>query len=78
MPSTVIRSFAYSAARRELRIVFQSGRIYAYADVPESTYTAMKASFSKGEFFNQHIRGYFRFERLTSPPGIARAAPRRR
>jgi hypothetical protein len=77
MPSSVIRSFAYDAARRELRIVFQSGLSYVYEDVPKSTYDAMKASFSKGEFFNRHIRGHFGFVRLTSPRGIARAAPRR-
>jgi hypothetical protein len=77
MPSTVIRAFAYDPARRELRIVFQSGRPYVYEDVPQSTYDAMKASFSKGEFFNRHIRGHFRFVRLTSPREIAPAAPRR-
>lgn len=62
MPSTVIRTFFYSAAKRELHIVFQSGAHYVYSDVPETLYSAMKASFSKGEFFNAHIRDRFAFE----------------
>ena len=67
MPSTVIRSFDYSDTRRELRILFQSGRCYVYLDVPRETFDAMKASFSKGEFFNQHIRDRYRFVRESRP-----------
>jgi KTSC domain len=63
MPSTVIRAFYYNAARHELSIVFQSGRRYAYKDVPEATYQEMKAAFSKGEYFNTHIRDHFQFVR---------------
>ena len=63
MPSSVIRSYSYDAARRELGIVFQSGRRYAYIDVPPETYAAMKAAFAKGEFFNRHVRDHFTFRR---------------
>ncbi|MCX7365008.1 MAG: KTSC domain-containing protein [Alphaproteobacteria bacterium] len=49
--------------RRELVIVFQTGRIYSYADVPVETYAAMKAALSKGEFVNLHIRDKFTFTR---------------
>jgi lysyl-tRNA synthetase class 2 len=65
MPSTVIRSFHYEVARRELRVEFQSGRIYLYRDVPAETFEAMRKSFSKGEFFNMHIRGQFSYSRLS-------------
>jgi hypothetical protein len=63
MPSTVIRSFKYDADSRKLYIVFQSGRRYTYESVPAETYLAMKGSFSKGEFFNAHIRNNFSFVR---------------
>jgi KTSC domain-containing protein len=63
MPSTVIRSFKYDPDRRALLVVFQSGRRYLYLDVPAATFQAMKSSFSKGEFFNAHVRGQFRFVR---------------
>ena len=63
MPSSVIRSYHYDPARRELSVVFQSRRRYTYIDVPAETYAAMKAAFSKGEFFNRHIRDKFTFRR---------------
>lgn len=61
MPSSVIQSFEYDACRKELLVIFRSGRRYLYEDVPEETYAAMRKSFSKGEFFNQHIRERFTF-----------------
>ena len=63
MPSSVIRAFRYDASRRELLIVFQSGRRYVYQRVPEGTYKAMMAAFAKGEFFNAEIRGRYSFVR---------------
>jgi hypothetical protein len=39
MPSSsVIRSFEYDPPRRELLIVFQSGRRYIYQAVPPATF----------------------------------------
>lgn len=68
MPSSVIRSYHYDRRRRALDIVFQSRRRYTYRDVPEEIYEAMKAAFSKGEFFNRHIRDHFTFERTGAMP----------
>lgn len=64
MPSTVIRDFRYRERQHELDIQFQTGRRYRYLGVPEETYRAMRAAFSKGEFFNAHIRDRFDFTRL--------------
>jgi hypothetical protein len=63
MPSTVIRTFKYDPDRREMRVIFQSGRRYTYLDVPETVYLRMKSAFSKGEFFNEYIRGRYSFVR---------------
>lgn len=63
MPSSVIRSYRYDPQRRRLELVFVSGRRYRYHDVPAETYAAMKSAFSKGEFFNAHIRDQFRHTR---------------
>lgn len=65
MPSTVIRAHRYSAARRELTILFQSGKAYTYLGVPEDVHAGMKAAASKGEYFNREIRGRFAFVRNT-------------
>jgi lysyl-tRNA synthetase class 2 len=59
MPSRVIRWFRYRPEQRELLIGFQSGREYAYLEVPEPVYLAMRRAFAKGEFFNAHIRNHF-------------------
>jgi lysyl-tRNA synthetase class 2 len=69
MPSTVIRSFSYDPARAELLIEFQSGRQYVYCDVPEEIYTAMKAAFAKGEFFNSRVRDHYPFRRIEVKQG---------
>jgi YD repeat-containing protein len=63
VPSTVIRKFEYDAAEQRLAVHFTNGRRYSYHDVPAELYEAMKGSFAKGEFFNAHIRGRFRFSR---------------
>lgn len=63
MPSTVIRGFHYQPDEQALEITFVSGRSYRYLRVPPKVYTDMRASFSKGEYFNQHIRDRFAFER---------------
>ncbi len=63
MPSSVIRSFLYDAADHRLGVTFVTGRRYSYHGVPASLFEAMKAAFSKGEFFNAHIRDRFAFTR---------------
>ena len=60
MPSSVIRSYHYDAAQRRLDLIFVSGRRYRYHDVPEETWRAMRQAFSKGRFFNAHIRDHYR------------------
>jgi KTSC domain-containing protein len=67
MPSTVIRSYSYDAASEALSVVFQSGRRYTCEAVPAETFQAMKAAFSKGEFFSTHLRGRFRIARNSAP-----------
>jgi hypothetical protein len=59
MPSTVIRSFIHIPESNILRITFVTGTIYDYLDVSVETYEAMKASFAKGIFFNEKIKGKY-------------------
>ncbi len=64
MPSTVIASIKYNAATCALTISFVSGLIYEYKNVPETTYNQLQNARSKGIFFNQHIKGKYRFEKI--------------
>lgn len=65
MPSSVIRAFWYHPAQARLEILFQSGRRYSYHGVPAGLAEAMRQAFSKGAFFNAHIRDHFRYSRET-------------
>ena len=65
MPSTAIRSLFYDPAKSELWVTFVTGRRYVYADVPQDAYDAFKAAFSRGTFFNHHIRDHYRYREIT-------------
>jgi hypothetical protein len=66
MPSTVIRSYHYDPASCQLVVVFQTGRRYVYEEVPNEVFESLKRAFSKGEFFNSHIRDHYPFVRTSS------------
>ena len=68
MPSSVIRNYRYRVDEAVLEITFVSGKRYRYLQVPEDIYEKMRASFSKGEYFNRHIRDRFSFERMERLP----------
>ena len=65
MPSTIIRRFDYAPQSRELTVEFVTGRRYVYFDVPEQEAERFRAAFSKGGYFNRHIRSNYRFRELT-------------
>jgi len=64
MPSSVIKHFSYDAATETLKILFVTDMIYLYQDVPERIYKMLKASGSKGRYFNRHIKDKFEFQKL--------------
>lgn len=73
MPSSVIERFSYDAESRALIVVFLSGRRYRYADVPPDVAQAFATAFSKGTFFNRHIRDRYRHQELPASPQRAPA-----
>ena len=76
MPSSVISSFTYEPERRRLIVTFVTGRVYEYADVPAGVAANFRASFSKGVFFNEHIRENFTCREIT-PDGARGRSPSR-
>lgn len=64
MPSTAIRNARYDPERRELNVEFVTGRRYTYFDVPEPVAQGFQQAFSKGRYFNAHVRDRFRFIEL--------------
>jgi hypothetical protein len=64
MPSTLIRAFSHDPQTAILEVTFVSGAVYHYYDVPADVAQNMREAFAKGEFFNQRIRGRYRFARV--------------
>ena len=64
MPSSVIKYFSYDAATETLKIIFVTDMIYQYKEVPEKIHKMLKASGSKGRYFNRHIKDKFKFQKL--------------
>ena len=68
MPSTVIRRFHYSPEEQALDVVFTTGRVYRYREVPASVAESFRSAFSKGRFFNARIRDRYEFTELEPSP----------
>jgi len=63
MPSSVVKTILYNPDSKQLTVVFQSGAVYTYYDVPESVYVGFKTARSKGKYLNQYIVDAYSFER---------------
>ncbi|MDQ6756687.1 MAG: KTSC domain-containing protein [Bacteroidota bacterium] len=64
MPSTVISKTIYYPETATLKVIFVSGMIYDYKDVPEEIYNAMKTSGAKGIYLNRYIKGKYQFKKI--------------
>ena len=64
MPSSVVSKFYYDQSRSVLRVIFVSGLVYEYLQVPEEVYLAMKEALSKGTFLNEHIKKNYEFKKI--------------
>lgn len=65
MPSTLIQKVSYDEKKRTLAIWFlPGGRHYEYDDVPPDVHAALRRAFSKGSFFNTHIRNAYAYREV--------------
>ena len=64
MTSSAITGAWYLPARKELELLFTSGRRYRYFGVPKVMAERFADAFSKGQFFNREIRNRFRAEEI--------------
>lgn len=64
MPSSVIDTTYYDKENQTLKVVFRSGAVYIYYDVPEDVYVQFMKARSKGTFLNLSIKGSYEFERV--------------
>lgn len=59
LQSSNIAACAYEPDSRTLHIRFNSGRSYAYADVPQDVYDGLMSATSPGQFVNNAIKGVY-------------------
>jgi hypothetical protein len=64
MPSSVIRHFTYHAATSTLRVIFVSGEVYEYENVPQEIYAGLKQSASKGTYLNRFIKPHYAYKKV--------------
>lgn len=62
--SSNISRVRYDEKSSTLEIEFHNGRIYQYFDVPAGIFDELTKAESKGQFFNQQIKGHFRYARV--------------
>ncbi|AZI68131.1 KTSC domain-containing protein [Kaistella daneshvariae] len=63
MPSSVIKKYFYKPEVKILTIVYVSGAVYDYLDVPQEVFDDFRAAFSKGIYLNKNIKPNFRYEK---------------
>ena len=64
MPSSVVAGLKYDQGSHTLRVIYVSGVVYDYKNVPEEIYAAMKTAFLKGTFLNKYVKGRYEFEKV--------------
>ena len=57
--SSMIHAVGYDSDAEELEVIFNSGRIYRYTDVPREEYESLLASESKGQYMRANIIGIY-------------------
>lgn len=62
--SSALQAAAYAESPALLYLLFRSGEVYRYFEVPRWQYQEFLAADSKGRYFGRNIRGHFRYERL--------------
>jgi hypothetical protein len=62
--STNLYRVRYEESTNTLEIEFHGGRVYQYFDVPSQVFEELIRADSKGTFFNEQIKGHFRYARV--------------
>lgn len=57
--SSMIRSYGFDSSTSTLEVEFNSGAVWQYFDLAESTYYEMKSAGSCGKFFHTNIKGQY-------------------
>lgn len=62
--SSNIASVGYDDKTSTLEIEFNSGHVYQYFDIPITMYEGLLSAGSVGRYFNETIKGIYRYARV--------------
>ncbi len=62
--SQAIHALGYDPDEHVLEVIFNTGRIYQYLDVPPEEHVRLCNARSKGQYFNTRIRDAFAYRTL--------------
>lgn len=63
--SSNIAEIGYSPETTTLEILFHSGSVYQYFNVPAGVYSALMNAYSKGTYFAQSIKDFYRYVQIS-------------
>ena len=66
--SSMLISVGYDPTEQLLELEFASGRVYQYLDVPASEHRALMGADSKGGYFNENTRDFYRYMPVSRSP----------
>ncbi len=62
--SSNVAKVGYTKSTNTLRVFFNSGAVYDYANVPQTTYRALIAASSVGQYLNRYIKDRYSYVRV--------------
>lgn len=62
--SSNIAEVGYDLTSRTLEVLFNTGAVYQYFDVPQQIYNELMQASSKGGFINSNVKGHYRYARI--------------
>lgn len=62
--SSSVAEVGYAMESMVLEVLFHSGSVYQYFDVPEVVFAEMLQAESIGRFLNEHIKDNYRYTKL--------------
>ncbi len=62
--SSMLRAVGYDRKTHTLEVVFHTGHVYQYEDVPASEYDGLLEAESKGTYMRAHIMDVYPYVRL--------------
>lgn len=58
--SSMMTSVGYDAQTQQMTILFASGKRYTFCRVPSFIHAGLMSAYSKGRFYNDHIKDRYR------------------